>query len=141
MTPLQAARAHCPNYQADGSCLGIYYNDHLSIDRSRYRPCEQCLLGAGKRCEYFEEIIAAMRPARPKEAKALAKAVSGYQRQHKLHSFARSCPKCGERPLLRRQRMCAECRAERRRETHRKYNSGRKSQIELKDTTVNGFAS
>src|SRR4029450_2893312 len=32
ITPLQAAKAHCANYQSDGSCLCIYYNDDLSID-------------------------------------------------------------------------------------------------------------
>jgi hypothetical protein len=38
MTPLQAAKAHCANYQQDGSCLGFYYNDDLSVDWSRDRP-------------------------------------------------------------------------------------------------------
>jgi hypothetical protein len=64
MTPLQAAKAHCANYQAGGSCLGIYYNDDLSIDKTRYKPCDKCLLAKGKRCEYFEEIIVPMRMSR-----------------------------------------------------------------------------
>jgi hypothetical protein len=32
MAPLQAAKAHCPNFQVDGSCLGMYYKDDLSVD-------------------------------------------------------------------------------------------------------------
>jgi hypothetical protein len=88
-SPLQAAKAHCANYQPDGSCLGIYYNDGLSVDRSRYRPCEKCLLAAGKRCEYFEEIIIPMRMSRETaEAKTQADkkeaAVSAYLKPHKL---------------------------------------------------------
>jgi hypothetical protein len=43
MTPLQAAKAHCANHLPDGSCLGIYYNDDLSVDGSRYRPCEKAM--------------------------------------------------------------------------------------------------
>src|ERR1700736_2604402 len=57
MTPLQAAKAHCANYQPDGSCLGIYYNDDLSIDWQRYAPRPRCLLADCGQCSYFEEII------------------------------------------------------------------------------------
>jgi hypothetical protein len=91
MTPLQAARAHCANFQPDGSCLGIYYNDDLSVDHSKCRPCAKCLLAEGKRCEYFEEIIVPMRVSRETaEAKARAdkkdQAVAAYLVQHKVRS-------------------------------------------------------
>lgn len=129
MTPLQAARAHCANYQADGSCLGIYYKDDLSVDHSKYRPCAKCLLADGKRCEYFEEIVLPMRLERPVDVKSLAGAVSAYQRQHKLQAVSRFCPECGE-PREARQRLCANCRVKHRRETHQKYNSRRKRQID-----------
>jgi hypothetical protein len=61
MTPLQAAKEHCANYQPNGSCLGIYYSNDLSVDQSRYRPCTKCLLAEGQRCPYFEEIVVPMK--------------------------------------------------------------------------------
>jgi hypothetical protein len=130
MTALQAAKAHCANYQPDGSCLGIYYNDDLSVDWSRYRPCDKCLLAEEERCAYFEEIILPMRLERPVEAKSFASAVSAYQRTHKLQSLQRFCPECGKAPLLARQRLCADCRAKHRRETHQKYNAHRTAPIQ-----------
>ena len=42
MTPVQAAKAHCANYQPDGFCLGIYYKDDLSVDHSKHRPYAKC---------------------------------------------------------------------------------------------------
>jgi hypothetical protein len=140
MTPLKAAKAHCANYQQDGSCLGIYHKNDLSVDHSKYRPCAKCLLADDKRCEYFEEIILPMRLERPAEATSLASAVSAYQRQHRLQALWRLCPKCGETPLQARERLCAGCRAKHRRQTHQKYNSHRKRQIGPLTTTVNGFS-
>lgn|SRR5262249_32527507 len=128
MTPLQAARAHCANYQAGEFCLGMYYNGDLSVDWSRYNPRAKCLLAEERRCPYFEEIILPMRLERLVEAKSFASAVSAYQRKHKLQSLQRFCPVCGETPLRSRERLCANCRANHRRETHRKYNSHRKRQ-------------
>jgi hypothetical protein len=135
MTPLQAAKAHCANYQPDGSCLGIYYNDDLSIDWKRHNPLPRCLLAKGKRCAYFEEVILPMRLARPHEAEALAKAVNGYRRVHKLQG-QRFCQQCGEAPLLAKQRVCTSCRAKRRREAYRKYNLLRKRSNGVLTTTV-----
>ena len=138
MSPLQAARAHCANHQADGSCLGIYYKDDLSVDPSKYRPCSKCLLADGKRCGYFEEIIIPMRLEQPKDAKSLASAVSAYQRRHQLQSVTRFCPECGETREAR-QRLCADCRAKHRRETHQKYNSRRKREIRTSTRQLTGF--
>jgi hypothetical protein len=127
MTPLRAAKAQCDNYQPDGSCLGIASRGDLSMYRFRKEglPCHLC---SGERCSYFEEIIVPMRLERPVEAKSLASAVSAYQRQHRLQALLRFCPKCGETPLQARERLCADCRAKHRRETHQKYNSHRKRQ-------------
>jgi hypothetical protein len=135
VTAFQAAKAHCANYQPDGSCLGIYYNDDLSMDKSRYEPLPRCLLAEGKRCAYFEEIILPMRLERPSEAKALAKAVSTYRDLHELQG-QRFCPRCEETELLARQKVCAACRVKRRREAYRKYNSRRNCQNAVLDTTV-----
>jgi hypothetical protein len=48
MTPLQAAKEHCDNYD-NAAGLGMYYNEDLSVDWSRYSPCAGCLLTEGKR--------------------------------------------------------------------------------------------
>ena len=134
MTPVGAAKKHCANYQADGSCLGVYYNDDLSVDRSRYdrvpRACWR-----RKTMRVFEEIIVPMRLERPADANALASAV-GPQRKHKLQPVQRLCPKCGEEPLQARQKFCATCRVQNRRQSHRKYNSHRLRQLSLVKTTV-----
>ena len=124
MTPLQAARAHCANYQPNGSCLGIAFGDNLSMHCFRNEG-STCLLCNGERCSYFEEIIVPMRLDRPAEKKSLGSAVNAYQRKHLLQSLLRFCPECGQSQLLARERFCADCRAQRRRETHQKYNSGR----------------
>jgi hypothetical protein len=121
MTPLQAARAHCANYQPDGSCLGIAFGGKVSMYRFRKEDLP-CLLCSGERCSYFEEIIVPMRPA---EKKSLASAVNAYQRKHRLQSLVRFCPECGETPLFARERLCANCRAQHRRQTHQRYNSRR----------------
>ena len=124
MTPLGAAKAHCDNYQQDGSCLGIASKGDLSMYRLRKEglPCRLC---NGERCSYFEEIIVPMRLELPAQAKSLASAVNAYQRKHRLQSLVRFCPECDETPLLARQRLCANCRAQHRRETHQRYNSSR----------------
>jgi hypothetical protein len=59
MTPLQAAKKCCANYQPDGSCLGAYYNDDLSIDNVRYNPLPTCVFHHEnpEPCPYFEEIV------------------------------------------------------------------------------------
>jgi len=124
MTPLKAARAHCANCQQDGSCLGIAFAGNLSMYRFRKEGLP-CLLCSGERCSYFEEIIVPMRLERPAEGKSLASAVNAYQRKHRLQSLLRFCPQCGETPLLARERLCADCRAQHRRETHQRYNSRR----------------
>jgi hypothetical protein len=129
MTPLRAAKAHCANYQQDGSCLGIALRDDLSMYRFRKEGLP-CLLCSGERCASFEEIIVPMRPELPGQAKSLASAVNAYQRKHKLQSLVRFCPECNETPLLARQRLCANCRAQHRRETHQKYNFHRSGRNE-----------
>jgi len=124
MTPLQAVRARCSNYQLDGSCLGIALGDNLSMYRFGKEGLP-CLLCSGQRCLFFEETIVPMRLEQPAEAKSLASAVNTYRRKHRLQSLRRFCPGCGETPLLARQRLCANCRAQHRRQTHQSYNSRR----------------
>lgn len=143
MTPLQAAKEHCPNYQSDGSCLGIYYNDDLSVDRSRYRPCARCLLAQGKRCDYFEEIIVPMRMSRETaEAKARADkkdaAVKTYLNSHNLisskTSAKRMCLGCRRVEVEGRARFCHKCAGRRKRESYRK--SKRRSRIDVQKLAI-----
>jgi hypothetical protein len=130
MTPLQAAKSHCANYQPDGSCLGVYYNDDLSVDSSRYRPCDRCLLADHKRCEYFEEIIVPMRMSRETaEAKAQADkkeaAVNTYLKLHKLIptkiEAKRMCLQCRRVEVEGIARFCGKCALVRKRESDRRH--------------------
>ena len=66
MTPLQAVRARCSNYQLDGSCLGIGFGGNSSMYHFRKEGLP-CLLCSGERCSYFEEIIVPIRAERPAE--------------------------------------------------------------------------
>jgi hypothetical protein len=63
MSPLQAAKEHCANWNC-GACLGMNYSDDLSVDWSRHSPRPKCLLAEGRRCRYFEEIIIPMHMSR-----------------------------------------------------------------------------
>src|SRR4030095_668669 len=81
-TPLQGAKAHCANYQPDGSCLGIAFRRNLSMYRFRKEGLP-CLLCSGERCSYFEEIIVPMQMSRETaeatvRAEAKEKAVRTY---------------------------------------------------------------
>jgi len=129
MSPLQAAKEHCANWDC-GACLGIYYKDDLSIDWSRHKPLPRCLLAEGKRCPYFEEIIIPMRMSRETEAATVRadkkdKAVASYMKLHKLSPVThRICPDCQKEPLLPRRRVCDACRRHRRRATKRSWKMG-----------------
>jgi Zn finger protein HypA/HybF involved in hydrogenase expression len=120
MMPLQGAKAHCANYQPDGSCLGIYYNDDLSVDWSRYEPIPKCLLGNCDACPYFEEIVLPQVPASigeqyRKSLPAGAKTTVRPRRGIKL------CPDCHKRELEPRQRYCATCAGIRKRASKRRH--------------------
>jgi hypothetical protein len=62
MTPLQAAKAHCANYQPNASCLAIALKDDLSIYHFRKEGLP-CALHACEACPYFEEIVLPQVPA------------------------------------------------------------------------------
>ena len=129
MSPLQAAKEHCANWDC-GACLGMYYKDDLRVDWSRYQPLPTCLLAEGKRCPYFEEIIIPMPMSRETEAAIVRadkkdKAVASYLKLHELSpSTPRICPDCNKEPLLRRRRVCESCRRRRRRQTKRSSKMG-----------------
>src|SRR5215469_4085244 len=103
MTPLQAARAHCDNYQTDRSCLGLGNRDDLTLFRFRQEGL-RCLLEDGQRCQHFEEIVVPMRMSRETaeatvRAEAKEKAVRTYLAFHKLVATKTAAKK-----------VCRECR-------------------------------
>ncbi len=125
MTPLQFARDECANHQPDGSCLGAWINEDLSITRSAPKP--RCLLAEGKRCRYFEECVAPMADmaSDPRRAAELQEAVAEYRQiTNQKAPKARPCPDCGA-PMLKGKQYCPRCADTRRKATHRRHNSTR----------------
>ncbi len=137
MTPLQAAKAHCANYQPDGTCLGVDIKDDGSL--TRFQPAgRKCLLAtAGQRCPYFEQCVMPMEIREwksPLEQKDFAQAVYTYRiaadvsRQEK---GKRICPTCNCRPLEPRKKYCYVCAEASRREATRervdRLRTGRES--------------
>jgi hypothetical protein len=124
--PLQIAKSHCANFQNDGSCLGIYFNDDLTV--RMVRPLPKCLLaGPIQRCEYFDECVAPMKLENKNpgiEAKMREDFAAGIRQYNLATGIAtevalRVCPNCKRRPLQPRKKLCAECRTEKRNETKR----------------------
>jgi hypothetical protein len=117
MTPLQAAKDYCANYQANGTCLGIAFRDDLSMYKFRQEGLP-CLLCNGQRCVSFEAIIVPMRMSRETpEAKTRAdkkeRAVRAYLDQHALHSgkssAKRVCLDCRRVELQGQAKFCERC--------------------------------
>jgi hypothetical protein len=128
MTPLQAAKAHCANYQPDGSCLGIYYNRDLSIDRASCRPCGKCLLADDQRCTYFEEIILPMQMSRETAQAVVAadkkdSAVKHYLTLHHLipsrQNAKKVCLACRRVEVEGKEKYCYRCAVKRKRSSYR----------------------
>ena len=118
MTPLQAAKAHCANYQPDGSCLGVYYNDDLSIDKVRYNPMSTCVFRSEhpEPCPYFEEIVL------PQERSAEGQyydLMKDFAIQRK--SAKRMCLNCHRVALAPKQRYCPKCAIKRIADSKRGY--------------------
>jgi len=119
MTPLQAAKAHCANYQPGGSCLGIAFRDDLSMYRFRKEGLP-CLLRNCEACPYFEEIV--LPQVSPSVAEQYHKSLPegavtsvGPQRAIKL------CRDCKKREVEPRKRYCARCAKIRKRESKRRH--------------------
>jgi len=122
MTPLQAAREHCDNFQPDGTCLGIIYTDMLSPVRF-LKEGTKCLLACPvKRCRHFEQASLPMesrsewaKDSRKSDAMAsdFKQACKQYRMESGFLSKAdRVCPHCKSRELQPRQRFCYVCSEE-----------------------------
>jgi hypothetical protein len=127
MTPLQAAKAHCANYQQHGSCLGIYYNDDLSVDWSRYRPLPKCAIASCQACPYFEEIVLPQvdRAVGEQYRKSLPPEVKTGVRPKKV--IAKHCLDCRKREVAPRQKYCSVCAKVRQRKSARRAMRAKRS--------------
>ena len=114
MTPLQAAKTHCANYQPDGSCLGIAFSDTLSMYRFR-REGSKCVLHDSPcpACPYFEEIV--LPQVLQSVATRYRKSLAVGEKTTVSNTTTRRCPDCNTRELSKRQRYCNQCRINRRR--------------------------
>src|SRR5262249_30697463 len=119
MTPLQAAKAHCANYQHDGSCLGVAFRDDLSMYRFRKEGLP-CLLGTCEACPYFEEIVLPQVP--PSVAEQYRKSLpAGAATSVRPQRVIKLCPDCRKRELEPRKRYCSKCASIRKRESKRRH--------------------
>ena len=119
MTPLQAAKARCANYQSHDSCLGIAFRDDLSMYPFR-REGLPCLLRNCEACPYFEEIVLPQVPPSVAEQyrKSLpADAVTSVRPQRAI----KLCPDCRKREVESRKRYCATCAKVRKRKSKRQH--------------------
>jgi ribosomal protein L37E len=140
MSPVQAAKERCAKYD-NGACLGIYYNDDLSIDRSRYRPLARCLVSESDQgCPDFEECALGLRISREtlalaKRADALASAIWQYRvttATEPSRSIKRICRECGRPDLEPGKRLCAMCGKMRVKESKRRYQQKWRSKSALR---------
>jgi hypothetical protein len=138
MTPLQAAKAHCANYQPDGSCLGIYYNDDLSVDWSRYEPKPKCVLhDMCDACPYFEGTVLPQMPASVSIAYVRTLPEGTITSVKNNQHVKRRCPVCRKRFLEPHKQYCRICAKERKRASYR--DSKRQSREMSKNSSPPGI--
>ena len=119
MTPLQAAKAHCANYEPDGSCLGIAFRDDLSMRRFR-KERQRCLLQTPEACPYFEQVV--LPQVSPSVAEQYRKrlpegAVTSVEPQRVI----KLCRDCRKREVESRRRYCSTCAEIRKRKSNRRH--------------------
>jgi len=119
MTPPQAAKAHCANYQPDGSCLGIAFRDDLSMSRFRQEGLS-CALRTCEACPYFEENVLPQVPASVAEEYRTSLSVDAVTSVRPQRSI-KLCPDCKKRELEPRRRFCSTCARIRKRASDRKH--------------------
>ena len=137
MNPIQAARKYCDCLLADDLCLGITANGDLSPRRFR-KENSPCLLIGPKcqRCEHFESSILPME-RRSEWSSQIAKddfleAAHDYRMKSGALSQAdRICPKCNERALDSRQRLCYICAKEKSLESKRRSAAKRRTEFDI----------
>ena len=143
MTPLQVAKAHCANFD-QGRCLGVYYNDDLTIQACR--PLPLCLLAeSAQRCPYFETVVMRITldqstPSGVKRKEEFDEGIREYRLATGLlkseNDRSRPCPDCKQRPLEQGKKFCYVCREKRRKDTYKSSNRRRRQSNASMTTTV-----
>ena len=118
MTPLQAAKALCANYQPDQSCLAIALRDDLSMYRFRKEGLP-CLLKTCEACPYFEQTVLPQVPASIAEEyrKSLPPGANTTVRPQAI----KPCADCGRQEVNPRQTYCPNCARKRKQASDRKH--------------------
>jgi hypothetical protein len=137
MTPLQVAKAHCANYQPDGSCLAVAFTDDLSMYRFRKEGLP-CLLRTCEACPYFEEIVLPEVPASVAEQYRNS-LPAGANTSVKPQRSIKLCRDCGKRELEPRKRYCARCAKIHKRRSKREHmRAKRGSDVEKQEISPIG---
>ena len=123
MTPRQAARTHCANYQPGGSCLGIALRDDLSMYRFRKEdlPCVFLQEGGCEGCPFFEQTVLPQVPATVAEEYRKSLPTSVATSVQPQHSATKLCLDCRKREVRPRQKYCAQCARKKKRESNRDH--------------------
>lgn len=120
MTLLQIAREQCSNFNPDGSCAGLDFDEHGKHFRFK---AEKCVLSVrGVRCHFFEQCVVPMDRSAlgPLPRKEWEECLANYRKASNVTSTkARTCPVCNERELEKGKQLCYVCRDGKRRETWR----------------------
>lgn len=139
MNPIQAARKYCDCLLANDCCLGITPNDDLSLRRFRKENLP-CLLASSKcqRCEHFESSILPMErrsewPSKLAQDDFLEAAHTYRMQSGALSQADRICPKCNERALESRQRLCYICAKQKSLESKRNSAAKRRATVQIQN--------
>src|SRR5262249_60933757 len=112
-------KAHCANYQLDGSCLGMAFRDDLSMYRFREEGLP-CALRACEARPYFEHLV--LPQVAPSVAEQYCRSLpTDANSGVRLRRAIKLCPDCRKRELERRKRYCTACAKIRKRRSKRQY--------------------
>jgi hypothetical protein len=118
MTPLQAAKTHCPNY-VDGACIGVAYDDKLRAYRL-FAEGSRCKLHTCEHCPWFEEAV--LPQVSPSVAEEYRKSLpAGVTTTARPQHAAKTCLDCHKREVGPRQKYCQVCGRIRKREKQREH--------------------
>lgn len=120
MTPLQAAKAHCANYQPDGSCLGVAFRHDLKM--YRFRDPNSCVFHETpcQACPYFEQTVLPQVPASVADEYRLS-LPAGTETTVRPQRSIKLCADCNKSELEPRQRYCERCATNRNRKSKRQH--------------------
>lgn len=118
MTPIQAAKMHCCNYQSDdGTCIGVAYDDKLR-PYQLFPEGSKCVLRNCEKCVWFEETVI---PQVPEVAEEYRKSLPPELRTTVRPGghIKRVCQECQKTEVGPRKRYCEKCGKTRKRASTR----------------------